>query len=220
MLQTHLANCIENHVPLRKMTVKEIKLLNKPWISVGLQNNITYRDQLAREIRVENKPHLIPFYNKFRKRLEKKLFRAKQEHFQKKIKIAKTNSRNIWKAINEITSRKNSNSKYPTKIKLKCGDLTVNPKEIANTLNDYFINIGPDLARNIEPSIKSYGDYMSGRSSNSFFLSPTDPSEIITVLKNFSSKKSTGPDNIPCKILKLGSRSLSPILNDLINECF
>ena len=61
---------------------------------------------------------------------------------------------------------------------------------------------------------------MSHRIRNSFFLSPTDFVEILNILKKFSSRKSTGPDKIPCKILKLSARSLAPILSDLINECF
>ena len=42
----------------------------------------------------------------------------------------------------------------------------------------------------------------------------------MNILRKFSPRKSTGPDNIPTKILKLGARSLSPILSCLINECF
>ena len=84
LFQSHLTNCIETHVPLRKLTVREKKFRSKPWISEGLQNNIAYRDQLAREIHTENKSHLKSFYNKFRKRLEKKLFRAKQVFFKGK----------------------------------------------------------------------------------------------------------------------------------------
>ena len=84
MFQIHITNCIETHVPLRKLTVRETKFRDKPWITKDLQNNMAYRDQLSREIRVENKVHLRSFYNKFRKRLEKKLFRSKQDFFKNK----------------------------------------------------------------------------------------------------------------------------------------
>ena len=61
---------------------------------------------------------------------------------------------------------------------------------------------------------------MPRRIQNSFFLAPTDFCEIMNILKKISPRKSTGPDNIPTKILKLGARSLSPMLSCLINECF
>ena len=169
MFQSHITNCIETHVPLRKLTVREQRFQNKPWITEGLQNNLAYRDQLSKEIRLENKTNLIPFYNKFRKRLEKKLFSAKQTFFRKKIDDAKTNSRYIWNVINEITCRKKSKSQHPNKIKLSNGNLTDDPKKIANALNDFFVNIGPELASKLEPSNNSYKSYMSPRIRNSFF---------------------------------------------------
>ena len=67
---------------------------------------MNYRDQLLRQVRLENKTDLRGFYNKFRKRLEKKLFHAKQDFFQKKMERAKNNSKATWKLINEITCRK------------------------------------------------------------------------------------------------------------------
>ena len=220
MFQSHITNCIETHVPLRKLTVREKKFQDKPWITEEFQNNMAYRDKLSRQIRVENNTNLKPLYNKFRKRLEKRLFTAKQNFFKKKIDDSKTNSRHIWNVINEITCRKKTKTQQPKKIRLSNGSLTQNPSEIANTLNNFFVNIGPELAEKLESSNNPYESYMPRRIQNSFFLSPTDFFEIMNVLKRFSPRKSTGPDNIPTKILKLGARSLSPILSCLINECF
>ena len=59
---------------------------------------------------------------------------------------------------------------------------------------------------------------MPRRISNSFFLSPTDPVEVMNIIGN--SKNNIGPDLIPGKVLKLGARAISPILSILINECF
>ena len=98
------------------------------------------------------------------------------------------------------------------------GSFTTNPQEIANTLNDFFVNIGPDLANKLDPSIHPYDSYIQSRNRNSFFLSPTGPIEIMKILSSF--KNSVGPDKIPSKILKLGARSLSLALSILINECF
>ena len=92
--------------------------------------------------------------------------------------------------------------------------------EMADALNSYFVNIGPELANKLESSNNPYESFMPSRIQNSFFLSPTDIFEIMNVLRKFSPRKSTGPDKIPTKILKIGARSLSPILSCLINECF
>ena len=78
--------------------------------------------------------------------MEKKLFRAKNEYFKKLIVEAKTNSRQIWTQINRITCRKKTKSRYPEKIKISEGTFTTEPQKIANILNDFFVNIGPELA--------------------------------------------------------------------------
>ena len=98
------------------------------------------------------------------------------------------------------------------------GTFTSEPQKIANTLNNFFVNIGPELASKLNPSENSYESYMQNRNRNSFFLSPTGPVEVMKVLSSF--KNSVGPNNIPSKVLKLGARSLSPTLSTLINECF
>ena len=85
LFQHHITNCIKTHVPLRKLSLREKKFKDKPWISKDLQNNMAYRDQLAREVNVENKVHLKPLYNRFRKRLEKKTSLCKTRFFQKII---------------------------------------------------------------------------------------------------------------------------------------
>ena len=84
LFQSHIHNCAESHIPRRKMTVREKRFQHKPWITVDLQNIMAYRDQLAREVNVENKIHLKPFYNKFRKRLEKKTIFGQTSFFQEK----------------------------------------------------------------------------------------------------------------------------------------
>ena len=193
--QSHIHNCAESHIPRRKMTVREKRFQHKPWITVDLQNIMAYRDQLAREVNVENKIHLKPFYNKFRKRLEKKLFSAKQAFFKKKIDEAKTVSKRIWSVINKITCRKKAKSLSPQKIRLNDGTFTDNPEKIANTLNDFFVNIGPDLARRLESSEHTFESYMPNRVRNSFYLSPTDPVEVMNIILGI--RNNIGPDLIP-----------------------
>ena len=98
------------------------------------------------------------------------------------------------------------------------GSFTTETQKIANTLNDFFVNIGPDLASKLDSSVHPYDSYIQSRNRNSFFLSPTGPIEIMKILASF--KNSVRQDKIPSKILKLGARSLSLALSILINECF
>ena len=53
---------------------------------------------------------------------------------------------------------------------------------------------------------------------NSFFLSPTTPEEILTLINGLDSKKSCGQDDIPVRTLKLSKYLLAPLLSNVINE--
>ena len=94
------------------------------------------------------------------------------------------------------------------------------PKDIANELNKYFINIGSKLASEISPPNKTHMQFLKTPLKNTFFLIPTNPFEVESAMSQFSDNKAMGPDNIPVRMLKIGMPSLSMILTDLINESF
>ena len=79
-----------------------------------------------------------------------------------------------------------------------------NKKDIANGFNDFFVNVGPNLAHaNKKPNNdKQVLDYLNTINPESMFLAGFDESEIINVVNNFKNKKSTGYDNIDMCIIK------------------
>ena len=89
------------------------------------------------------------------------------------------------------------------------GDVVSDPKLIAETFNDYFINIGPNLAAEIND--ESYDeesqldDSASLSSDTQFYFSQINVSSVTLTLQNLKANKATGLDKIPAKILKLSS---------------
>ena len=45
---TILSDCVDRHVPLKKMSKKSLKFKTKPWISTRIQKLIAYRDRLLK----------------------------------------------------------------------------------------------------------------------------------------------------------------------------
>ena len=72
----------------------------------------------------------------------------------------------------------------------------------ANELNDYFINLGPNAVKGIQPQ-NIFNKYLQNRVSNSFFIMPVVNVEIINIANSFAPKASCGYDGISCKIMKL-----------------
>ena len=96
------------------------------------------------------------------------------------------------------------------------------PEEIANRFCNYFTNIGPNLARKIQPSTVSHMDFLNDSFINSIFLSPIDEGEIIEIANTFATGKAVGYDCIPMSIIKqsisITSTPLAHVFNLSINH--
>ena len=73
-LQTHILECIEKHVPLRKRTRKEREFSSKPWISNSIKQSIDNKNKLYLYLQSHSNDELKRKYNKMRKILKKKSF--------------------------------------------------------------------------------------------------------------------------------------------------
>ena len=218
-LQNHIALCIEKHAPLRMRTRKEQKFSGKPWISESLQISIDNKNNLYKYLLTHNNPDLKKKYNKMKKILKKTVFRAEQNFYGRLFTKFQNSSRKIWGLINGITCRKKRDKNTINTIKMANGTSTSDPKIIADTLNDYFTNIGQNLSDQLPSPQVTYQQFLKNRQRNSFYLRPTDPMEVLEIIESFS-KNSLGPDKIPPKFVRIGAPALSNILSELINECF
>ena len=91
---------------------------------------------------------------------------------------------------------------------------------IANAFNNYFANIGNNLASQIPDIQKSPLDYLTTPLSSSFYIYPVTASEISFEISKLKNGKATGPFSIPISILKLLGPVLSKPLEILFNTSF
>ena len=104
----------------------------------------------------------------------------------------------------------------PSKILRDSNEIT-DSKAIANAFNDFFTNIGHNLAQSIPDTAKPVMSFMPVQQSNSFFLNATSPKEIENEINMLKSSKSTGPNSIPISILKLLVTVISKPLECIFN---
>ena len=150
------------------------------------------------------------------------MFTAQCNFYSYKILECQNRSKALWKVINDITQRKKKTNGILQKLKLENGRFIENPLDIAKTLNEYFVNVGPNLAGKLTPSNISFENYLNKNNSpnNSFYLAPTTPKEISDTGDSFSSSMCEAPDLISPKFYKVCAAPLSEILAKLINQCF
>ena len=70
---------------------------------------------------------------------------AKLSYYSNKCEEIRNNGAKLWKLINKITNKTQIKQSIIDKIKVD-GILIERPKEISNTLADYFANIGDNLS--------------------------------------------------------------------------
>ena len=120
------------------------------------------------------------------------------------------------KEINTIILIKNITTTIPQSIGLNNRTIT-DPTSMSNVFNNYFTSIAEKTKSNIKFSPKQYTDYLSSTNTNTFFLTPTDKNEIAFIISSLDSHKSSGPNSIPVKILKLPKNDISQQLSDIFN---
>ena len=135
--------------------------------------------------------------------------------FQENIKDLK----NMWRETKKIISSNNSNHTFPTAITVN-NETVTNPSDIANAFNNYFAKVSIDVQSSIRFSKKKYYDYLPPLNIESFFLTPTDSTEVSNIIFSLNQNKSDGPNSIPIKILKLLNKDIFDQLAILFNQSF
>ena len=93
------------HAPIKKSRVKGIET---PWITSDLSSAMQDRDYHHRKAVKTNSSHHWKLYKKLKIYINKAVKKCKAEYYQDLINKNKGNSRELWKTLNKVTSRKSS----------------------------------------------------------------------------------------------------------------
>ena len=224
---------LDEFAPFKKVTKKEYNLMLKPWISKEILEKCNRRDSILKSVYKESDPEQRTILHNEFKRLRNEITKdkrdSKKSYYHSYFEKNKLKSAEIWKGIRSLVNIKASKS---SSIKLlnENDNLISNPKIISNVFNNYFSSIGTKIEHKIPIVPGSFKDYFEKKDKNgkllinplnaSFFLSPTIPAEIETLIDALDIKKSTGPNSVPVFILKILKPFFSSWLSELINLSF
>ena len=138
---------LDKHAPLQ---YKKIRSKKVPWITSDIKKLINTRDKLKRKSISTNLENDWFDYKTSRNKVNIELRNAKKEYYSSKIAGQKFNPKKASKSINNLLGRQNKPT-VVNEINLGGKNFTT-PKDIAEGFNDYFSNIGPDLASKIDTS--------------------------------------------------------------------
>ena len=83
-------------------------------------------------------------------------------------------------------------------------EIITDPHVIASKFNEYFINVGPNLAKKIPTGINNhtFKSYLKQKCIVSFFLDPVMEKEVSNEIGHLNKNKSNGHDDISPKVVK------------------
>ena len=204
---------LDKHAPVQH---KKIRTRQIPWITSSIKELMNKRDKLKRKAIITNLENDWLIYKKTRNKVNIELRNSKKDYYSTKIAGDRSNPKEAWKTINNLLGRQ-SKSTTVNELKLNESSLT-NPKDIAEGFNDYFSNIGTNLASKIGTSNCNFETYVEKAKSEFTAFQPVTVNLVYQLLSGLSAKKATGVDKISSKIIKIASPSISDSLTHIFNQ--
>ena len=214
---------IDLHLPLK--TIKFSKYRNKqhPWITGGLLRSLRTKDKLYAKLH-KCKCHTSfiekeRYYKKYRNIYNKLIRLSKRMYWHKKFDNCKNDIKRTWDSINEILGRTRNKHAFPQYFIYK--DETFNsPKAIAKKFNDYYVNVGPELARKLNYVDPKHFPLPNINLPHSFSMTPVTPLEVARLINRLKPKTSQGYDHISPKFLKTNDVAICDPLAYIANISF
>ncbi|KAJ8973486.1 hypothetical protein NQ317_006914 [Molorchus minor] len=124
---------------------------------------------------------------------------------KKELKMKIITRKKLWQTINEITT--NSETVKIASMKNKDNEIINNPTEIAENFNEFFVDIGKNLADKIKRN-KSYNEKKT-KIEQSIFLFPTNKKRSKNIICQLKNNKAPGNDCISSYESSLPSYNLN-----------
>ena len=124
----------------------------------------------------------------------------------------KNNPKEMWKFINSVISNKGLRT-TPVRELIVDGKAFVDPVNISEQFNNYFVKIGQTIPNSVNRiSNSNFKSFLKNSVSQTIVFDPPNPNEIYCSINALNLNKACGYDNIAAHFLRLGNDVLSPML--------
>ena len=210
----------DKHAPLVENT--KGRHTHKPWVTKAIKKSIKVKHRMySKLVKSGFNSELNAKYKKYRNMLTSTLRNSKKLYYGQLFKKYKSNSAKTWSTINELLgARDNKNKIIVDKLisnKNETCQVNVTPEDIVEAFNNFFVNVGPNLASQIPDLETSFEKYLPEPVPESFDWLPVTPFEIENMLKGCDQKKACGHDNLPVKLLVDSAQYISHPLSYIFN---
>ena len=140
--------------------------------------------------------------------------KAERNYYKEQFDLHKTDLKRSWNIIKNIIGKEDYRRSAKYIVFLINNKYISDGKIIANTFNNYFVNVGSSLAKNIQTKTDPL-HYIESL-ENSIYISKIYMDEVKTIISAITNSDS-GNDELPASILKQCTDSYPEPLTHLIN---
>ena len=216
----NLYNLVNKHCPKKRLNKKRLKIRSKPWINNRILKMMRIRDRLFKQFKFSNSEIDLRAFKQFCNRVVNELKDSKKNYYHHYFDENKSNMKMLWKGIKNIVSLKPNNLDTILHLTDENGSKIKDPVNIAIQFNRYFTSVANNITQKIPRIPRSPLSYLTSPNPESFFIFPCTSDEVTGVIKSLKNGKSSGPNSIPIKLLKILDPLISIALSVLINESF
>ena len=201
------------HAPWREINARSF---SSPWITCEIRHKMNRRYKLFKTAISSKCPEQWSNYKRVRNEVTSDLRKAKSSYFSTIFNEVKSSSA-YWNLLKRSTNPKVRKNIGP--LKREDGTLELTDPEKANLMNSYFATIGLKLSNTLPPPTNcGHGKTCTDKGETDIpQLTNVQVSKSLVAdkIKALKTRKSTGPDNIPPKLLKLAGDAIVPSLLSL-----
>ena len=143
-------------IPLVSKSKNNLSNVNTPWITKGILISRKVKNKLYKKfIKNPNKTNETS-YKRYRNKFNKIKKAGKKNYYCEKFNNLKGNLKLSWKLIKEIINKNKCRSEINSHFKDNEKSIS---DSVANKFNEYFVNVGPNLANKIPENTEQFTSY-------------------------------------------------------------
>ena len=187
--------------PIKRIQIKT-KNFSSPWITRGIVKSSKRKQKLYEKFLKRKTSHNENVYKNYKRLFESIKQKSKSNYFKERLDRYRNNVKKTWDIIKEVIGSSTSISHTLPKRLIVNNVEICEKKLIADNFNKYFVNVGPNLAKNIHKSRKEFHNFLSG---NYPILkeTPLTDEELKNAFTTLKSNKSPGFDDISPDVIKI-----------------
>ena len=175
-----------------------------------------YKD-FVKEKNAQFKNRLGTLYRSYRNQVVSLIRKNKKKYYAEYFEQHQANIKKTWDGIRELINVNKKTKIMINKI-IHNEKVFTDKKGIAETMNNFFVNIGDSIEKKIPKAKKSFQSYLQDPNPNRLVLNQCDAVEIASIIASFGAGKATGPFSIPTNLLKEFSRYFVDPLVTIFNK--